>query len=36
VKIESDIDYYKRVAARGLLEVNPNWINKQWLAQRWA
>jgi hypothetical protein len=29
VKIEPDIDYYKDVAAHGLLEVIPNWINKK-------
>jgi hypothetical protein len=29
VKIEPDIDYYKDVAAHGLLEVIPNWINKE-------
>jgi hypothetical protein len=28
VKIEPDIDYYKDVAAHGLLEVVPNWITK--------
>jgi hypothetical protein len=28
VKIEPDIDYYKDVAAHGLLEVIPNWITK--------
>jgi len=28
VKIEPDIDYYKDVAAHGLLKVIPNWINK--------
>lgn len=28
VKIEPNIDYYKDVAARGLLEVIPNWITK--------
>lgn len=29
IKIEPDIDYYKDVAAHGLLEVIPNWINKE-------
>jgi hypothetical protein len=29
VKIEPDIDYYKDVAAHGLLEVIPNWIEKK-------
>jgi hypothetical protein len=29
VKIEPDIDYYKDVAAHGLLEVIPNWIDKK-------
>ncbi len=28
VKIEPDIDYYKDVAAHGLLEVIPNWLTK--------
>lgn len=28
VKIEPDIDYYKDVAAHGLLEVIPNWVTK--------
>jgi hypothetical protein len=28
IKIEPDIDYFKDVAAHGLLEVIPNWINK--------
>jgi hypothetical protein len=29
VKIEPDIDYYKDVAAHGLMEVTPNWISKE-------
>ena len=29
VKIEPDIDYYKDVAAHGLMEVIPNWIGKE-------
>ncbi len=29
VKIEPDIDYYKDVAAHGLLEVGPNWLDKK-------
>jgi hypothetical protein len=29
VKIEPDIDYYKDVAAHGLMEVIPNWISKE-------
>jgi hypothetical protein len=28
VKIEPDIDYYKDVAAHGLLKVITNWINR--------